>query len=173
MHLSILRFWPFWLFIKWVFRLVERKHPKYTFKWIFYSTISIKSEMFTNIHQTVSTSYLYSEGFHRGLTFTLNDFIKLFIPKNSENVFYWGCWQYFLIYEGQWFWTWLYLKGWFIMISLLSVWAKSENFNKLYKHICGVFWAETSHTHSEDTRYLFYILWKWHFTTPLIFRFVF
>jgi len=44
--------------------------------------------MFTNIHQTVSTSYLYSEGFHRGLTFTLNDFIKLFIPKNSENVFY-------------------------------------------------------------------------------------
>jgi len=36
----------------------------------------------------------------------------------------------------------------------------------LYKNISGVFWAKTSHTHSEDIRDLF-ILWKGHYTTPL------
>jgi len=54
---------------------------------------------------------------------------------------------------------------------------KIDNFNMLYKNICGVFCAKTSHTHThththtEDIRELFYlkesyILWKWHFTTP-------
>ena len=41
MHLSIFRFWAFWLFIKCFFRLMERKHPKHSVKCFFYSTLSI------------------------------------------------------------------------------------------------------------------------------------
>ncbi len=37
---------------------------------------------------------------------------------------------------------------------------KSANFKMLYKIICWVFWAKTSHTHSGDIRDLCYILWK-------------
>ncbi len=41
MHLSSVRFWAFWFFIKCFFRLVERKHLKDTVKCFFYSTSSI------------------------------------------------------------------------------------------------------------------------------------
>jgi len=46
--------------------------------------------------------------------------------------------------------------------------SKRVNFNILYKNICGVFWAKTSHTHSGDIKNLFYILWKGHYTSPLM-----
>jgi len=46
--------------------------------------------------------------------------------------------------------------------------SRSDNFNMIYKNICGVCWDKTSHTHSGDIRDIFYILWKGHYTTPLI-----
>jgi len=41
-----------------------------------------------------------------------------------------------------------------------------KNDNMLYKNICGVFWAKTPHIHFGDIKGLFYILWKWHYTSP-------
>jgi len=97
MHLSVFRFWAFWLFIKCFFRLMERKHPKHSVNCFFYSTLSIcvnrcqlqdiflkavfskwvfsltlshKSQLQWHLHthQTIHIySCLYSEGFYRGI----------------------------------------------------------------------------------------------------------
>ncbi len=50
------------------------------------------------------------------------------------------------------------LKATYSKSERFGSYPKSGNFNKLYKIICQVFWAKTSHTHSGDIRDLFYIL---------------